>query len=144
MHILYGANSCMLKLRTCTSLRDTCLLYLCTKLTLSTEHISFVFTYFYKMVFKSLCQFMKALCYILKYFVDTQMLYCLCYQKEQRHQNSVVSVGPHSEKFNIVSKDHGQTQKCDFLFQTGNTLFLKIWSKKPKCKFTLLKIWYLD
>ena len=25
-----------------------------------------------------------------------------------------MSVGPHSEKFNIVSNDHGHTQKCDF------------------------------
>ena len=33
----------------------------------------------------------------------------------------VVSLGPSSEKFNIVSNDHGRTQKCDFC--VGKTNF---------------------
>ena len=37
------------------------------------------------------------------YFIDTNL--------------QVVSVGPRSEKFNIVSNDHGRTQKSDLVFQ---------------------------
>ena len=33
----------------------------------------------------------------------------------------VVSVGPSSEKFNIVSNDHGRTQKSDFCVSVGKT-----------------------
>ena len=29
-------------------------------------------------------------------------------------ENAVVSVGPRTKKFNIVSNDHGLTQKLDF------------------------------
>ena len=29
-------------------------------------------------------------------------------------RNTVISVGPLSEKVNVVSNDHGPTQKCDF------------------------------
>ena len=32
-------------------------------------------------------------------------------------------VGPHSEKFNIVSNDHGLSQKCDFFVSIGKTNF---------------------
>ena len=32
-------------------------------------------------------------------------------------------VGPHSEKFNIVSNDHGLSQKCDFFVSIGETNF---------------------
>ena len=34
-----------------------------------------------------------------------------------------MSVGPHSEKFNIVSNDHGRTQKCGFCVSVGKTNF---------------------
>ena len=34
-----------------------------------------------------------------------------------------MSVGPHSEKFNMVSNDHGRTQKCDFCVLVGTTNF---------------------
>ena len=36
---------------------------------------------------------------------------------------AVVSFGPRSEKFNIVSNDHGRTQKCDFCVSVGETNF---------------------
>ena len=36
---------------------------------------------------------------------------------------AVVSFGPRSEKFNIVSNDHGRTQKCDFCVSVGKTNF---------------------
>ena len=49
--------------------------------------------------------------------------HCFCDQKEQRHYNTVVSVGPPSEKFNIVSNDHGHTQKCNFCVSNGKTNF---------------------
>ena len=32
-----------------------------------------------------------------------------------------MSVGPRSEKFNIVSNDHGGTQKCNFCISGGKT-----------------------
>ena len=48
---------------------------------------------------------------------------CLCGQKEQRYQNTVVSVGPSLEKFNIVSNDQGRTQNCDFCVSIGKTNF---------------------
>ena len=41
------------------------------------------------------------------YFIDTNL--------------QIVSVGPRSEKFNIVSNDHGHTQKCDFCLSVGKT-----------------------
>ena len=34
-----------------------------------------------------------------------------------------MSVGPRSEKFNIVSNDHGRTQKCDFCVSFDKTHF---------------------
>ena len=34
--------------------------------------------------------------------------------KGEETLNTVVSVGPRAEKFNIVSNDHGRTQNCDF------------------------------
>ena len=34
-----------------------------------------------------------------------------------------LSVGPPSKKFNIVSNDHGRTQKCDFCVSVGKTNF---------------------
>ena len=34
-----------------------------------------------------------------------------------------MSVDPRSEKFNIVSNDHGHTQKCDFCVLVGKTDF---------------------
>ena len=34
-----------------------------------------------------------------------------------------MSVGPRSEKFNIVSNDHGRTQKCDFCVSVCKTNF---------------------
>ena len=34
-----------------------------------------------------------------------------------------MSVGPRLEKFNIVSKDHGRTQKCDFCISVCKTNF---------------------
>ena len=34
-----------------------------------------------------------------------------------------MSVGPRSEKFNIVSKDHGLTQKYDFCIPVRKTNF---------------------
>ena len=37
--------------------------------------------------------------------------------------NTVMSVGPSSEKFNIVSNDHGRTQKCDFCVSVCKTIF---------------------
>ena len=36
---------------------------------------------------------------------------------------AVVSFGPRSEKFNIVSNDHGRTQKCDFCVLVCKTSF---------------------
>ena len=36
---------------------------------------------------------------------------------------AVVSFGPRSEKFNIVSNDHGRTQKCDFCVLISKTNF---------------------
>ena len=35
----------------------------------------------------------------------------------------ILSVGPRSEKFNIVSNDHGCTQKCDFCVSIGKNNF---------------------
>ena len=35
-----------------------------------------------------------------------------------------MSVGPRLEKFNIVSNDHGRTQKCDFCVSVGKTNFI--------------------
>ena len=34
-----------------------------------------------------------------------------------------MTVGPHLEKFNIVSNDHGRTQKCDICVSIGKTNF---------------------
>ena len=34
-----------------------------------------------------------------------------------------MSVGPCSESFNIVSNDHGRTQKCDFCVSVDKTNF---------------------
>ena len=34
-----------------------------------------------------------------------------------------MSVGPRSEKFNIVRNDHGRTQKCDLCVSVGKTNF---------------------
>ena len=34
-----------------------------------------------------------------------------------------MSVDPRSEKFNIVSNDHGRTQECDFCISVGKTNF---------------------
>ena len=34
-----------------------------------------------------------------------------------------MSIGPLSEKFNIVSSDHGRTQKCDFCVSVDKTNF---------------------
>ena len=35
-----------------------------------------------------------------------------------------MSVGPRSEKFNVVSSDHGRTQNSDFCFSVGKTNFI--------------------
>ena len=34
--------------------------------------------------------------------------------KEKRHQNTVASISPLAEKFDIVSNNHVSTGKCDF------------------------------
>ena len=38
-------------------------------------------------------------------------------------KNIVVSVGPRSEMFNLVSNDHGRTQKCGFCIPFCKTNF---------------------
>ena len=37
--------------------------------------------------------------------------------------NTFVSIGPLAEKFNIVSNDHGHTQRCEFSVLDRNHLF---------------------
>ena len=75
-----------------------------------------------------------------KNYNDNKIIYfyfCLCDQKEKRHQNTVVSVGLGTKKFNIVSNNHG-SKRVIFPFSTGNTLFEQIWSKKNQnCQFKL-------
>ena len=40
-----------------------------------------------------------------------------------RRTRDIVSVGPRSEKFDIVSNNHGRTRKCDFCIPVCNTNF---------------------
>ena len=44
-------------------------------------------------------------------------------------KNTVVYVGPHAEKFDIVSNDHGCTHKCNFWGNSG--------PKYQNCQFKL-------
>ena len=54
--------------------------YECAQLILDIEYIYFVFIYFffYKMLLDSFCQFVNNLYYVLKHFVDTQILLFIC------------------------------------------------------------------
>ena len=45
--------------------------------------------------------------------------YCLYHEKDNRHENAVISVRPHAGKFDIVSSDHSRTQRRNFLFDLG-------------------------
>ena len=49
-----------------------------------------------------------------------QFCFCICDYNEKRHQNTV---GPRVEKFNIVSNNHGLTQKCNFSLLDWENLF---------------------
>ena len=52
--------------------------------------------------------------------------------------NAVVSAGPCADRFNIVSNDHGRTQKCDFFVLDRKFPFLANLIKKIKnCQFKL-------
>ena len=42
--------------------------------------------------------------------------------------NTVVSVGPRSEKLNVASNNHGCTRKCDFSVSDRSILFGQICS----------------
>ena len=59
----------------------------CTHLPFHTGHISFVFTYFYKMLHTSFHQFVNNLYILRKYFVDIQILYS--YIKNKSKVNSL-------------------------------------------------------
>ena len=49
-----------------------------------------------------------------------------------------MSVGPRSEKFNIVSNDHGRTRKCNFSVFDWKYHFLgKFDPKTQNCQFKL-------
>ena len=62
----------------------------------------------------------------------------------RRGDIKISSVRPRSEKFNIVSKNHGRTQKCNFCVSVCKTDFtdlmqyrvyiFQFWSVNPRCK----------
>ena len=57
----------------------------------------------------------------------------------RRRDNTVVSVGPRTEKFNIVSNNHGCTHKCDISVFDQKYSFWVILVKKNNnchCKLT--------
>ena len=62
----------------------------------------------------------------------TNTCYCLCHEKDNRHKNDIMSAGPRAEKFDIVSSDHGRTQRSNFLSCSG-----KFCAKKHNCQFIL-------
>ena len=49
-----------------------------------------------------------------------------------------MSVGPHAEKFNIVSNDHGRTHKCSFsVFDRKFPFWANLIKKNQNCQFDL-------
>ena len=55
-------------------------------------------------------------------------------------KNTVLSVGAHAEKFNIVSNDHGRTHKCDFSVFHQKYPFLGKYSPKNQNSQFKLKL----
>ena len=45
------------------------------------------------------------------YSFVVRVVFASAIQKVERHLNTIVSTGRRAEKFNIVSNDHGRTQK---------------------------------
>ena len=63
-------------------------------------------------------------------------IYCLCEQKYR--SNTVVSIGPCAEKFNVVTNDHGYMHKCDFsVFDQKYPFRANLVKKSKKCQFKL-------
>ena len=60
----------------------------------------------------------------------------------RRRDNTDASVGPHTEKFNIVSNNHGCTHKCDISVFDRKYSFWAILIKKKKKK-TVIVSWNL-
>ena len=73
------------------------------------------------------------------------LLLSLRLQKEKGHYNSVVSVGPHAERCNIISTEHGRKQKCDefcFIYRFSLSSFAFTILLRNIKKFGAKKLFY--
>ena len=72
-------------------------------------------------------------------------MFRMCFQKEQRHQNTLVSVGPRAKKFNVVSNDHVRTPKYNFsVFDWKFRFWTNLFKKNQNFRFKLIFVTYTN